>query len=417
MRTQKNADKIGLTQIESAKISVKSYCANLRSKIYGVTLIEMLVVILILGLLFAVAFRTIDATTYQSRFNATTKEMSELVKAFVGNPDLVSDGRRINFGYVGDQGQLPTSLSALITSDGGNWKGPYVPRQFIEDTTGFKTDAWGDTYVYQYDQYNASIKSIGGGKQTLTMKIADSITDLFNNRISGTITDINGAPPAEFSQKVNIRLTIPKDGYLVDTSCTPRADGYFEFSPVPIGYHRMVVTKQFGTRDSVVRWVSVLPRSNIVAEFRFPTSFRNNLKYVEGSGAAYAPVGDTIKNNIGFSVFNSGDSITLDSMVVISIKDDTGMSVVAFYEEVDWEGIKIWDYLTPPPHRNGVGDIAEFSPQPGIGMHRIARVDIKGFKDEYEAPPTGNPVNMRGKRIAIKFSDGSVIDFVPQTSP
>ncbi len=373
----------------------------------GVTLIEMLIVILILGMLFAVAFRTIDATTYQSRFDATTKEMAEIIKAFVGNPDLVSDGRRISFGYVGDLGQLPDNFDGLIRPEGTNWKGPYVPRKFIEDTTGFKTDAWGSPY--QYDRDNGYIRSVGDGRRILTMKITDSMTDLFNNRIRGTVTDITGAPPVELSSRINMRLTIPKQGNLTDYYIHPGPDGYYEFTPendkpVPIGNHQLVVKKQYGTQDSIVRWISVIPRSNIIADFRFPTSFRNNLKYVEASGKAWGS--DT--NNVGFGVFNSGDDLILDSLVVVYL--DT---TFAFYEEVRWEGALIWDYSSPPPpHRNGRGDIAEFNPKPSIETNQLVRIDINGFKANRTAQPADS-INMRGIRIAVKFSDGSIIDFIP----
>jgi len=387
---------------------------NIKNLTNGTTLIEMLIVILILGLLFAVAFRTIDATTYQSRFDATTKEMAEIIKAFVGNPDLVSDGRRISFGYVGDLGQLPDNFDGLIRPEGTNWKGPYVSRKFIEDTTGFKTDAWGSPY--QYDRDNGYIRSAGNGRRILTMKITDSMTDLFNNRIRGTVTDITGAPPVELWSRISMRLTIPQAGNLVDYDNNPGPDGYFEFTPendkpVPIGNHRLVVKKQYGTQDSIVRWISVIPRSNIVADLRFATGFRNNLKYVEESGIAWGS--DT--NNIGFRVFNSGDDLTLDSMVVTRLVDDsTGVNVTAFYEQVRWEGQAIWDYTHP--NRAGVDDVVVFTTRPVIARSSIASFDIMAFKNHKTAPPAPS-VSMTNTRISIRFSDGSVIDFVPQTPP
>ncbi len=108
----------------------------------GVTLIEMIVVVLIIGILGAVALRTISATTYQSKFDKTSKEMAEIVRGLVGNPAMLSEGRRVHFGYVGDQGRLPDDMGVLIHADGGNWKGPYITRQFVEDSTGFRTDEW-----------------------------------------------------------------------------------------------------------------------------------------------------------------------------------------------------------------------------------------------------------------------------------
>lgn len=374
----------------------------------GVTLIEMIVVVLIIGILGAVALRTIDATSYQSKFDKTTKEMMVIVQGIVGNPTVLSEGRRISFGYVGDQGQLPENLGLLINSDGGNWKGPYVARQFVEDTTGFKTDEWGN--VYEYNKDNAYIRSTGGGKQQLTMKIADSLSHLFENQVNGVITDINSAPPATYASNILVRLTVPINGVLTNYEIRPRNDGYYEFSPpnypVPIGYHRIVVYKEYGFRDSLVKFVSVTPHSRVITDFRFALGFHNNLKYVVGSGVAYASVGDTVKNNIGFRVFNSSDTVLIATMVLSSL--DT----TAYYEQVAWEATPVWICPTPIVNRAGIGEEIVFLPQVLIQPNSVTRFDIKGFKDDEYADP-GHAVSMAGRRMVIKFSDGSIIDFTP----
>ncbi|MCX7785134.1 MAG: prepilin-type N-terminal cleavage/methylation domain-containing protein [candidate division WOR-3 bacterium] len=366
----------------------------------GVTLMELLVVILIIALLGAVAFRTIDATTNQSRFEATRKEMLELVKGIIGNPDLLSDGVRINFGYVGDMGKLPDSLSALFLPEGDNWKGPYVSGRFSEDQKGWLTDAWGQPY--EYDKANLLIRSTGG-RQTLTAKIIDDTNDLFNNSISGVITDITGGPPVELANKILIRLIVPRDGILVTETTRPRRDGFYEFSSVPIGYHLMVVKKEFGTQDSIIRMVSVPPRSKIVADFRFASGFRDNLKYVEGSASAW---GDSL-NCIGFSVFNSGEAVTLDSLVVILL--DT----TAFYESVNFQGSEVWNYAASvPPRRAGKNDVVALNPAPTINTNSVARFDLMNFKN-HQINIYAPTVVMSGIKIAIKFSDGSIVEFTP----
>ncbi len=366
----------------------------------GVTLVELLVVILIIGILGAVALRTIDATTNQSRFDATRKEMTELIKGIIGNPDLLADGVRINFGYVGDMGRLPDSLNALFFSEGGNWKGPYVTGRFSEDRQGWLTDAWGQPYVY--DKENLLIKSVGG-RQTLTAKIAEDTNDLFYNYICGVITDITGGPPVEIANKILVRLMVSRDGNLVAETTRPRRDGFYEFYSVPIGFHLLVVKKEFGTKDSIIRMVSVPPRSKIVADFRFASGFRNNLKYVEGSARAW---GDSL-NCIGFSVFNSGDDITLDSLVVIRL--DT----TAFYESVNFQGSEVWNHnWNSPPKRAGENDIVELNPNPTINSNSVVRFDLMNFK-RHRLNIYSPAVNMSGIKIAIKFSDGSIIEFVP----
>jgi prepilin-type N-terminal cleavage/methylation domain-containing protein len=373
----------------------------------GVTLLELIVVILILGLIGAVAYRTIDATTYQSRFDSTKKEMLELVKGFVGNPDLVSDGKRMNFGYVGNMGRMPTNLTGLIKSDGTNWQGPYIPVRIIQDSTDYRTDAWGNSYVY--DANLLTIRSTAGGRIPLTVKVADTITDLLSNRLTGVVADKAGLPPAELASRIRISLTVPQNGSLVSYNIHPRADGYYEFAPsnypVPIGLHRLVAKKEFGSGDSVIRWVSVLPRSIIISDLKFASGFHDNLKYVEGSGVAYP---DSTTNNIRFSVFNSGDDVTLDSMAVI------GLDTTAYYEYVNWQGCEVWD-MPSHGHRAGIGEVINLNPRPVIPRNTITRFDILGFKQTRMGNPP--PVSMVGRRIVIRFSDGSIIEFVPVASP
>lgn len=380
---------------------------QIANKTKGVTLIEMLIVIMIVGILSAVAFRTIDTTRYQSKFDATVREMEEIVEGIIGNPNLISDGRRVDFGYVGDMGRLPDSLLALVVNDGGNWKGPYLPRKFLEDQFGLITDAWGNRY--EYSKEYGYIRSSGGGKQTLTMKIADSLSDLFANKISGVVTDINGLPPADLSSKINIRITIPQNGNLVDYTINPRPDGYFEFSPendcpIPIGNHRLVVKKLYGSQDSVTRLISVTARSHIITEIRFSTGFKNNLKYVENTGVVY---GDSL-NYIGFSIFNSGDSITLDSLIIIHL-DST-----AFLETVEAAGNLIWDYNSHGSIRAGINNTIEFDVKPTIAPNSITRFDLCSFMNIQIGP--GMPINLTGNRVSIRFSDGSIIDFIPSVS-
>ncbi|MCS7259055.1 MAG: prepilin-type N-terminal cleavage/methylation domain-containing protein [candidate division WOR-3 bacterium] len=375
----------------------------LNSNERGVTLVELIVVVLIIGIIGAVALRTIDATSYQAKFEKTKKEMFEIVKAIVGNPDIISEGRRINFGYVGDMGRLPSTIKALITNEGGNWKGPYFTGRFLEDTLGLLLDEWGRPY--HYNPESLIISSSGGGKQSLTLKIADTITDLLANEVLGTVIDITGAPPANHADRILIKLTVPRDGILVDYVITPRSDGYFAFRspeyPVPIGYHRIIAYKQYGFPESIVKWISVTPRSKIIVDFKFPSSFHSNLKYVVASGVAY---GHPQPNNVGFRIFNAGDTALLESMTLIYL--DT----TAFYEAIEYEGNNIWQCPHAPIDRAKIGEEIRFTTPVYILPNAVVRFDLKDFKDDEYAHP-GHDVGLRNRRFVIRFSDGSVIDF------
>lgn len=73
----------------------------------GMTLIELVMVIIIIGIIAGVAMESMDSVIETGRFESTRKELDALASAIVGNPDLVSNGSRIDFGYVGGIGAPP----------------------------------------------------------------------------------------------------------------------------------------------------------------------------------------------------------------------------------------------------------------------------------------------------------------------
>ena len=126
----------------------------------GVTLLELLIVIMIMGLLAAAALKAYDTSLQSGRFQATRRTLDELTAAIVGNPDLVTHGVRIDYGYIGDLGMVPRTLSDLVTTpagiDTGLWRGPYVVNRIAENPKGFATDGWGDSLWYNPDTLTIS---------------------------------------------------------------------------------------------------------------------------------------------------------------------------------------------------------------------------------------------------------------------
>lgn len=263
------------------------------------TLMELLVVLLIIGVLSSVAIRTIDATRNRGLFDQTTEEMKELVKAMTGNPEYVMDGRRVDFGFFGDMGRLPEDLRELVENTTGSrlWKGPYIRRQFAGDSVGFLYDAWG--HPYSYDRYAAVIRSLGDGDNPMTVRIVDTLPQLYSAQVVGTVSDVDGNPPEDESG-VQLELWVPKPQLeqLLPIFAGPMQGGYYKFpaaagDTVPAGVHRLVA--RFAG-DSIVRWVTVAPGSKTVVDFKFSQPFRNFLKMV----GQPVVMGETPEDSSGF---------------------------------------------------------------------------------------------------------------------
>ena len=103
----------------------------------GFSLFELVVVIIIIGILSAVGIRSITSSSHNAKVQETLREMDALAKAFIGDPALVENGVRTDYGFVGDCGVFPaipvdnSIPSDLITNTGYTyWSGPYISTGF-----------------------------------------------------------------------------------------------------------------------------------------------------------------------------------------------------------------------------------------------------------------------------------------------
>jgi prepilin-type N-terminal cleavage/methylation domain-containing protein len=361
------------------------------------TFLEMLMVIVIIGILSAVALRVIDNALDRGRFEATVKEMDQLVEAMVGNPDLYSGGVRTDFGYFGDVGSLPPNLDALASNPGyGTWNGPYISRDFTQDPNGFKIDAWGNSYSYQ----GLTITSSGGGS-TITRRIADSQSDLTSNTVRGVVLDGVGNPPGTEASNVTVRITFPNgSGSMTTRATSPNASGSYGFlNQIPIG-NQEVNAVYSTTSDTATLFISVLPGSETIANLRLP----GNLWSAAGGGGGLTLVAGsaTTKNggrDIEFRVENnSGSDISITSIKAV-------YATSAWYEQVKIAGSTVFNNNNP---RGGSGDTQTFS-SIIISNGSNVKVEYKKFKDAQSGPAMN--VDMSGTSFTITFSDGSVVTF------
>ncbi|MFC1726326.1 prepilin-type N-terminal cleavage/methylation domain-containing protein [candidate division KSB1 bacterium] len=304
------------------------------SNLNGFSLFELVVVIIIIGILSAVGIRSITQSSHNAKVQQTLREMEALAKALIGDPTLVANGVRTDYGFVGDCGVFPaipvdnSIPSGLITNPGyPYWSGPYISTGFQENANDYKQDSWGNLYIYT----QTAIQSTEGGTGTLTKTIISSLTDATSNIIFGNITDWNGSSPMD-ADLVSFQIySLLQSGGLRSgpTYVSISPGGVYSVTGVHIGNH-MLVAHYSGVIgvDSLVRYLSVDQKSATRVDLRFNTTFAgtgagggggsgslNQSEYLQVSGD------NTINNSFhadGLRLTNlSPDySVTIESIVV-----------------------------------------------------------------------------------------------------
>jgi len=137
----------------------------------GYTIMELVIVILIIAVMSAVAIPTIGNMMTNSNIKSTEREMMELVRAIVGEPEAGF------LGFMAEIGDLPDAIGdlyAIGTNSPYNpftrsgWNGPYLELQ-AKDIDGDGTtaaneydvlyDSWGTPY--DYDKAAGTVTSWG----------------------------------------------------------------------------------------------------------------------------------------------------------------------------------------------------------------------------------------------------------------
>jgi len=371
---------------------------------HGFSLIELTVIIVIIGILVAVAMKSMTTVTEDVRLVKTEQEMERLARAIVGDPDITAGGARTDFGYVGDIGAFPPDLAALMTNPGlGTWDGPYLPAGFVQDSDGYRIDEWGQPYNYSG---GTTITSNGSGT-AITKKIADAAPDYLLNTFRVVIRDADNNPPGTiYFDSVTVGITIPNGtGANSSKNYTPDSAGNFTLDSLPVGQHplRIIYTPQV---DTLLRYITVLPRhkSQPVIIYYFAAAYftpdttggsDSMLTKVPGSDSIYAG----FCNNISFWIENNtGGDVTIASLRL------TWVNPTAYYHYVIWDGITVVNENNP---KVGAGEMAVFSSPRTINDGESLKIQIEEFRSQ---PSGGSRVNMQNTVFTVVLSDGSTFD-------
>lgn len=221
----------------------------------GFTLIELVLTILLVAILATVSSTMVGTSVDAERYEATRQKMDAMRTAILGDTSLDAQGRRARFGYAGDFGGLPASLSNLTTSTspawafntaeyvGAGWRGPYV-LEADAGAEGITKDKWGNDFVWSPSATPPTLTSYGSDNAAGGGVYAKDITMTFPTHVRvatvhGFVMENAGADRATGKTVV---LRYPAAGSVTSTSTTSDSDGYFTFSSIPFGYAALRVT-------------------------------------------------------------------------------------------------------------------------------------------------------------------------------
>jgi type II secretory pathway pseudopilin PulG len=374
----------------------------------GLSLIEVTIIIVAVGILASLAMQSMTALIKDARVAETEKEMNMLAKAIAGDPSVmaVAGGVRSDFGYVGDIGAFPANLQALATNPGyDTWNGPYLPPDFNRETNDYTKDAWGVDYSYSG---GVTITSTGSGAN-IVKRFAESAADLLSNEIAGIIRDINDSlATADDTADLDVVVIYPDGTGGIDTATfTPSDTGRFSVGPVPIGRHPLLVIYTPGA-DTLTRYVTVVPRQSSEHIFRY----NFDTDYFSDAGPGYA--GLTLKADSDTAFGTPGacnfikfwiENTTADPIQISSITLE--YTKIAYYAALDYEGDSDYEFQNPST-RNESGDVVTFGTPETVPAGSYEIIIVETFKDTKIG--SGGAASMENETVTVSFSDGSSFD-------
>jgi prepilin-type N-terminal cleavage/methylation domain-containing protein len=94
----------------------------------GLTLLELVVVLVILAILTTIAIQSTESLVDQGRYNATQQTLQNIQAAIIGPPNQrAADGSLLITGFVADMGRLPQTVDATSEPLRELWDTTVIP--------------------------------------------------------------------------------------------------------------------------------------------------------------------------------------------------------------------------------------------------------------------------------------------------
>ena len=383
----------------------------------GFTLIDIVIVLAVFGVLLGTMIPFTIQMVHKTRELQTLDELEKLRAAIIGDPVTVLNESRTQLGYVGDMGNLPSSLEDLYKKGsqpaytfnttkktGAGWNGPYISPEIVEHLETLKTDAFGNDYDYTTTPFTDSttgatvagrIRSKGrdGTSDTsddLSLSFFDS---QIKSRIVGQIKDEVG----EGVGGAVVTINYPSNGVLTSTTTTSDRFGFYTLDDITYGNRSITIELKLvvvvGSADvtgannnEIVFSVVNFSNTNIGITSYKAVYFSAPAAYYKTLIIGGVTVHDSDSNKLG-----SGETATFSA---ITIAGGTGVS----------------DTL-PTLIQSPVTTAGDIIPIGQLGRGQTKQIKMLNFRDS----PTGGgqAVSMSGVPMEITFSDGSIVRFIP----
>jgi hypothetical protein len=375
----------------------------------GIGILSAVVLLAVIAVSIVLAAPMVYQVIAADNTTKTSNNLQNLKIAITGNPHLLNNGGRVDFGYIGTVGNVPSQLSDLwlagskrtysfdsVKRVGAGWIGPYLPNVFANDLLAMDSDLFSRPLIYTStaftrpsDNQVIAARILSAGADGVTGTGDDMYIDILKGEVFATVTGTLYRQAVTVAG-ATVTLNLPVNGAVGTQNVTTDSNGVFTFTNVPFGFRSLSIsplmtyssgsasTTGGGNPKSSIKFVMTNYAANSVAVSSITATY-NRTMYFES-----VQFGNTTVWN-----FNNGTRAASGQTLLFSSSQTVGGSgkptqVVPI--RVDQQNV-----TTPNVFIRGVGS--------------SVTVTLNNFNTVQTG--TGTAISPSGATFTINFSDGS----------